>query len=163
MAIRCRSHGYEVLQSRVVASEDIKKRIGDETLKLIGWNTYATFEQTNFKVKERFTVDGKDATHIFSFNKVFAQEDMKPFCERLNRTDFKVLVLNNPPKMLEALGLKDVVMVHSFECHMGGSRFKTYIYLKTKSPQITTSDRILRSASKNGALESPVKNMSPIK
>ena len=63
--------------------------------------------KTEFEVCDAATIDkiakyadkdGKDFTHIYSYNKVMSIEDRRGICKILNRTNFKILAWYFGPK-----------------------------------------------------------------
>ena len=84
----------------------------------------------------KFTIDGKPATHIFAFSVVFSDEDLELITKALNNTEFKMLVFNSSPQRAMKHGLIDVVYAGSFRAKMSGkSAFTQHVYLKKHKVQ----------------------------
>jgi len=56
--------------------------------------------------------DGKDFTHIYSYNKVNVKNDCKGISEILNRTSFRILAWYFNPDKTKQTGLKIVELIH---------------------------------------------------
>ncbi len=56
--------------------------------------------------------EGKDFTHIYSYNKVMSQKDRIGISEILNRTNFRLLAWYFGPEKTRSSGLKHFKLVH---------------------------------------------------
>ncbi len=65
------------------------------------------------KYMEKYAfADGKDFTHIYSYNKVMSKNDCKGISEILNRTNFRILAWYFNPDKTTQTGLKHVELIH---------------------------------------------------
>jgi hypothetical protein len=92
------------------------------------------------KFKKSYTdADGKDITHIYSYNKVMSPEDAKSICETLNRTDFRVLAWYMSPENSKKAGLKNVQHVHTLPMQSTGQeKFSAFFYIKDRPSEPET-------------------------
>ena len=57
-------------------------------------------------------LEGKDYTHIYSYNKVMSEKDSRGICEILNRTNFRILAWYFGPDKTRLSGLRHFELVH---------------------------------------------------
>ena len=76
--------------------------------------------------------EGRDISHIYSYNKVMSEEDRAGIAEILNRTNFKLLAWYFGPVDTERCGLRDFKLLGRMSMPSTGSeKFTVYIYFKT--------------------------------
>ena len=75
--------------------------------------------------------DGRDITHIYSYNKVMSVEDRAGIAKILNRTNYKILAWYFNPRETERCGLRDFSCLGRMSMQStGGERFTVYVYFK---------------------------------
>lgn len=77
--------------------------------------------------------EGKDITHIYSYNKVMSHKDRRGISEILNRTNYRVLAWYFNPDSTRLSGLKHFKLIHQEPMQSTGKeKFTVYVYVKTK-------------------------------
>jgi hypothetical protein len=77
--------------------------------------------------------EGKDYTHIYSYNKVMSEKDSRGICEILNRTNFRILAWYFGPDKTRLSGLRHFEQVYQEPMQSTGKeKFTVYVYIKTK-------------------------------
>lgn len=76
--------------------------------------------------------DGRDITHIYSYNKVMSLQDLAGIATILNKTNYRVLAWYFNPYDSERCGLRDFVCLGRMPMQStGGERFTVYVYFRT--------------------------------
>lgn len=112
--IGCDSQGIEVLPFRVDETQRLLERFRTTVGKDTKWANNITFTCANAANLERYTSNGRDCTHIYSYNKLMSLEDSHLIINALNRTDFRVLVWSYDYRTSCSFGLKDIVPLDKF-------------------------------------------------
>ena len=97
------------------------------------WPDLVDFEMCDAaKLPERYCdPDGRDYTHIYSYNKVMSPKDIEGIATILNRTNYRILAWYFNPRVTESSGLRDFVTLgHMPMKTTGGENFTVYVYLK---------------------------------
>ncbi len=97
------------------------------------------FERVEFEIcdaakyLEKYVDDeGKDFTHIYSYNKVMSLKDCYGISSILNRTNFRILAWYFGPEKCRQSGLKHFRLVHQEPMQSTGKeKFTVYVYVKT--------------------------------
>lgn len=98
------------------------------------WPTLVDFRLCDAAQPDQKYVDdeGKDISHIYSYNKVMSEEDRAGIAEILNRTNYKVLAWYFGPTDTERSGLRDFKLLGRMSMPSTGSeKFTVYVYFKT--------------------------------
>ena len=84
--------------------------------------------------RDRYTDDdGKDITHIYSYNKVMSIPDRRDISKILNRTNFKLMAWYFGPRDSAASGLKRFRLAFKMPMQSTGKqKFTVYVYYKTE-------------------------------
>jgi hypothetical protein len=84
-------------------------------------------------VEKYCDADGKDFTHIYSYNKVMSVNDRKGICQILNRTNFRIMAWYFDPNNTRKTGLKHFELLYKASMlSTGNEKFTCYVYYKTK-------------------------------
>ena len=76
--------------------------------------------------------DGRDITHIYSYNKVMSERDRAGIAKILNRTNYRVLAWYFGPRDTFKCGLRDFLCLGRMQMQStGNERFTVYVYFKT--------------------------------
>ena len=77
--------------------------------------------------------EGKDITHIYSYNKVMSIQDRRDISKILNRTNFKLMAWYFGPRDSAASGLKRFRLAYKMPMQSTGKqKFTVYVYYKTE-------------------------------
>lgn len=95
------------------------------------------FERVDFKEADAAKNDkyvdseGKDITHIYSYNKVMSISDRVSIAKILNKTNFKLMAWYFSPRDTAHCGLKRVKLAYQMPMpSTGKQKFMVYIYYK---------------------------------
>ena len=87
--------------------------------------------------------NGKDVTHIYSYNKVMSQQDREGICKILNRTNYRVLAWYFGPDDTSKAGLENFrFLVRIPMQSTGGEKFSVFIYIKEQKTQNSKQNSI---------------------
>ena len=76
--------------------------------------------------------EGKDISHIYSYNKIMSISDRRDIAAILNRTNFKLMAWYFGPRDSAACGLKRVRLAFKMPMQSTGKqKFTVYVYYKT--------------------------------
>ena len=121
--VGCRSIGIEASSNRFNLSLELKDRVLESNDRLRSIRDKIHFFNLNCaKLKDLALIDSKVPSHIFSFNARFSENNLVDFFELLNKTNFKVLIINQSPNKSAELGLENVDFVNEFTVIMRGSK-----------------------------------------
>ena len=121
-----------------IVSSQFKRRTGLDSLKADfrpDWFDRVEFEICDAaKYLERYAdSEGKDFTHIYSYNKVMSTKDTFGISQILNRTNFRLLAWYFGPEKSQNSGLKHFRLVHQEPMQSTGKeKFTVYVYAKTR-------------------------------
>jgi len=77
--------------------------------------------------------NGKDITHIYSYNKVMSVQDRIGICKILNRTNWRVLAWYFGPDETSKTGLTNFKFVLRMPMQSTGKeKFSVYVYIKER-------------------------------
>jgi hypothetical protein len=86
------------------------------------------------RMEKYVDAEGKDITHIYSYNKVMSLKDRRGISEILNRTNYRVLVWYFNPDHTRLSGLKHYRLIYQEPMQSTGKeKFTVYVYVKTKA------------------------------
>ena len=90
------------------------------------------------KPEERYVDNnGRDITHIYSYNKVMGKESMEGISSILNRTNWKILAWYFGPEASAKFGLKNFSILDRMPMHSTGKEnFTVFIYYNTRKHSI---------------------------
>jgi hypothetical protein len=75
--------------------------------------------------------EGKDITHIYSYNKVMSKSDLTQIADILNKTNYRVMAWYFGPEDTCKAGVRDVKLLCQMPMHStGNERFTVYVYIK---------------------------------
>ena len=82
-------------------------------------------------IKKYADESGKDVTHIYSYNKVMSEADLKGICAILNRTQWLVLVWYWGPDSTQKSGLTNFRYVTRMPMQSTGKeKFSAYVFVR---------------------------------
>lgn len=107
--IGCRSYGLEMENVRHLGSKEVLFLLSADPLLKGPWVSKVFFECGNATDTEAFIhpVDDSSFTHIYSYNKLMSDNELKAISKILNKSDFKVLAWSKNQHQTEVSGLMD--------------------------------------------------------
>eukprot|EP00347_Sterkiella_histriomuscorum_P024501 403330892 len=85
------------------------------------------------KLPDKYEWDGKDYTHVYSYNKVMSASDRHGICKILNKTNFRTMAWYFGPEKTRQDGLRNFKLIYKSPMQStGNEKFTCYVYCKTK-------------------------------